>query len=121
MLKSLVTAVLLLMVGSPVSQQAGNDRLLRVPSMSPTVVREALMHHIDGSAAIAQQGLKVHISVDMEGIAGVVDSSHTSSAGRNYAAAREQMIAEANAAIGAAFDAGVRACSFDKHYRPIRA
>ena len=34
----------------------------------------------------------------MEGIAGVVDSSHTSPAGRNYAAAREQMIAETSAA-----------------------
>lgn len=54
----------------------------------------------------AQQGLKVHISVDLEGIAGVVDASHTSSSGRNYAAAREQMIAETNAAIAAAFDAG---------------
>lgn len=52
------------------------------------------------------QAVKVHISVDMEGVAGVVDSSHTSSAGRNYAAAREQMIAETNAAIGAALDAG---------------
>jgi D-amino peptidase len=54
----------------------------------------------------APQGFKVHISVDLEGIAGVVDATHTSSAGRNHAAAREQMIAETNAAIGAAFDAG---------------
>ncbi len=55
---------------------------------------------------LGPQGFKVHISVDMEGIAGVVDATQTSSSGRNYAAAREQMIAETNAAIAAAFDAG---------------
>ncbi|MGD8817974.1 MAG: M55 family metallopeptidase [Acidobacteriota bacterium] len=59
--------------------------------------------------APAQQGFKVHISVDMEGVAGVVSENQTSSSGRNYAAARTQMIAETNAAIAAAFDAGAAA------------
>jgi len=63
-------------------------------------------HDSPAAAVLPQQGFKVHISVDMEGIAGVVDSTHTSSGGRNYAAAREQMIGETNAAIAAAFNAG---------------
>ncbi len=71
------------------------------------VVFAALLVALLPAAALPQQGgFKVHISVDLEGIAGVVDSSHTSSGGRNYAAARDQMIAETNAAIAAAFDAG---------------
>jgi len=57
----------------------------------------------------AQQGFKVHISVDMEGVAGVVSENQTSASGRDYAAARTQMIAETNAAIAAAFDAGATA------------
>lgn len=52
------------------------------------------------------KGVKVFISADMEGIAGVVDSSQTSSANRDYGAARRLMLAEVNAAVAAAFDAG---------------
>ena len=86
MLKTLMLAVLFTVVGNPNADE---------------------MRNVIGNAASSpQQGFKVHISVDMEGLAGVVDSSHTSSAGRNYAAARDQMIAEANAAIAAAFEAG---------------
>ena len=86
MLKTLMLAVLFVAVGNPNADEMRNV--------------------IDKAAPSLQQGFKVHISVDMEGLAGVVDSSHTSSAGRNYAAARDQMIAEANAAIAAAFEAG---------------
>lgn len=54
-----------------------------------------------------QRGLKVYISSDMEGIAGVVDGAQqTSPAGRDYSWARKLMLAETNAAIVAAFDAG---------------
>ena len=66
MLKSIATAVLLVVLGGPASQEAPD-------------VTAGLAAVIDGSAAISQQGFKVHISVDVEGIAGVVDSSHTSS------------------------------------------
>jgi D-amino peptidase len=52
------------------------------------------------------QRLKVYISVDMEGIAGVVAGSQTGPGGHDYAWARRLMTAEANAAIAAAFDAG---------------
>lgn len=49
---------------------------------------------------------KVYISVDLEGIAGVVSSSQTSPAGQNYEWARRLMLAETNAAIEGAFQGG---------------
>ena len=54
----------------------------------------------------AQARLKVYISVDMEGIAGIVTNSQTGPGGHDYGWARRLMTAEANAAIAAAFDAG---------------
>ena len=59
--------------------------------------------------ATAQQparGLKVFISVDMEGLAGVVTSSNVSSNGPDYAHFRTIMAGEANAAIEGAIRAG---------------
>ncbi|MGH7711209.1 MAG: M55 family metallopeptidase, partial [Gemmatimonadaceae bacterium] len=50
--------------------------------------------------------LKVYISVDMEGIAGIVAASQTGPGGHDYGWGRRLMTAEANAAIAAAFDAG---------------
>ena len=52
----------------------------------------------------AQPKLKVYISVDMEGIAGVV--SNAQAGGSDYEWARPLMLAETNAAIAGAFDAG---------------
>lgn len=49
---------------------------------------------------------KVYISVDLEGIAGVVANTQTSPSGQNYEWARRQMIAETNAAIDGAFAGG---------------
>ena len=49
---------------------------------------------------------KVFISVDMEGISGVVDRDQTSATGRDYERFRKLMTAEANAAIDGARDAG---------------
>lgn len=61
-----------------------------------------------GAAVVSAQGrpMKIFISADMEGIAGVVDSSQTSSANRDYAVGRRLMLAEVNAAIQGAFEAG---------------
>ncbi len=56
--------------------------------------------------AQAPARLKVYISVDLEGIAGVVASTQTSPGGINYEWARRQMIAETNAAIEGAFAGG---------------
>lgn len=50
--------------------------------------------------------LKVFISVDMEGVSGVVDRDQTSAAGQDYERFRKLMTAEANAAIDGARDAG---------------
>jgi D-amino peptidase len=57
-------------------------------------------------AAQAQRPFKVYISVDMEGIAGVVTADQLSPAGFEYAKAREFMTGEALAAVSAAKEAG---------------
>ncbi len=50
--------------------------------------------------------MKVLISVDMEGVSGVVDRNHTSPEGNDYQRARQLMTGEANAAVEGAFAAG---------------
>ncbi|MCH7538610.1 MAG: M55 family metallopeptidase [Proteobacteria bacterium] len=52
------------------------------------------------------QDLKVYISADMEGIAGVVDQAQLGPSGFEYGQFRKFMTAEVNAAIEAARDAG---------------
>lgn len=56
--------------------------------------------------SFSQKKLKVFISVDMEGIAGVVHSDQTSSSGKDYNIARRWMTEEVNAAIRGALEAG---------------
>lgn len=56
--------------------------------------------------AQAPGGLKVFISVDMEGISGVVHWDETSEGGADYGYFRRLMSLEANAAVLGAFDAG---------------
>jgi D-amino peptidase len=58
------------------------------------------------STAASQRPLKVYISVDMEGIAGVVTADQLGPTGFEYARAREFMTGEALAAIAGARDAG---------------
>ena len=50
--------------------------------------------------------LNVFISVDMEGLAGVVTASDVNATGPDYAHFRDIMAGETNAAVAAAFDAG---------------
>lgn len=59
-----------------------------------------------GAVAQEKKGLKVYISVDMEGIGGVVTRDQTGPSGWEYRQARKWMTAEANAAIEGAFEAG---------------
>ncbi len=61
-----------------------------------------------GGSAVAQQsrGPKVFISVDMEGLAGVVAGAEVSASGADYAHFRAIMAGETNAAIEGAFRAG---------------
>jgi D-amino peptidase len=54
----------------------------------------------------AQEGLKVFISVDMEGISGVVNGGETGSSGADYQRARRLTTLEANAAVEGAIAAG---------------
>jgi len=60
------------------------------------------------SPSLAQEPLKVYISVDLEGIAGVVSGDQLGPAGFEYAKAREWMTGEALAAVQAAREAGAR-------------
>jgi D-amino peptidase len=53
--------------------------------------------------------MQVYISVDMEGIAGIVHVDQTRRSGHDYERARRWMTLEANAAVLGAFDAGARA------------
>jgi D-amino peptidase len=55
----------------------------------------------------AQEKLKLYLSADMEGVVGVVTSDQLGPDGFEYQRAREFMTAEVNAAIEAAFAAGV--------------
>ena len=57
-------------------------------------------------ASAQQRGLKVFISVDMEGLAGAVTSSDVSATGSDYAHFRKIMAEETNAAIEGAAAAG---------------
>lgn len=50
--------------------------------------------------------MKIYISADIEGIAGVVNNSHTMPTGHEYNRARQLMTGEVNAAIKGAKDAG---------------
>ena len=61
-----------------------------------------------GTAGLAgrQAPLKVFISVDMEGLAGVVSGSDVNPTGPDYEHFRAIMAAETNAAVGGAFRAG---------------
>lgn len=58
------------------------------------------------SLLAAQARSKVYISVDMEGIAGVVSDAQTSSTGSEYGWARKLMLEGANAAIRGAIAGG---------------
>lgn len=61
---------------------------------------------VPATPAMAQRSLKVYISVDMEGIAGVVTGDQLGPSGFEYGRAREFMTGEALAAIAAAREAG---------------
>lgn len=66
----------------------------------------ALLAWSPNAAAQQARGLKVFISVDMEGLAGVVTASDVNSTGPDYPHFRAIMAAETNAAIEGAFRAG---------------
>ncbi|HYO57158.1 MAG TPA: M55 family metallopeptidase [Archangium sp.] len=64
--------------------------------------------------------MQVYISVDMEGVAGVVHVDQTRRTGHDYAQARKWMTAEANAAIAGAFEAGATAVPVNDSHGDMR-
>jgi D-amino peptidase len=76
----------------------------RRSACAATVIASALI--ATSRDAMAQRPLKVYISVDMEGIAGVVTGDQLGPTGFEYGRAREFMTQEALAAIAAAREAG---------------
>ena len=70
------------------------------------LVASAMVIAAAAQPAASQRPLKVYISVDMEGIGGVVTSDQLGPAGFEYARARQWMTDEALAAIQGARDAG---------------
>ena len=71
--------------------------------MSILIVALSLAGHVE---AQSRDGLKVFISVDMEGITGVVNVDDASRGGKDYDYFRQTMTREANAAIEGALAAG---------------
>ena len=70
-----------------------------LPSRATTVVQRRW------SGTVA--GMRIYVSSDIEGVAGVVSAEHQSpTSGREYERARSWMTSEVNAAIDAAFDVG---------------
>jgi D-amino peptidase len=64
--------------------------------------------------------MRVYLSVDMEGVAGVVHVDQTRRTGHDYERARKWMTAEANAAILGAFDGGASAVVVNDSHGDMR-
>jgi D-amino peptidase len=64
--------------------------------------------------------MKVYVSVDMEGVAGVVHVDQARRTGHDYERARRWMTAEASAAVAGAFDAGAEAVLVNDSHGDMR-
>src|SRR5215475_7370121 len=64
--------------------------------------------------------MKVYISVDMEGVAGIVDWAQCIADGEDYGLGRELLIGEVNAAIEGATDAGATAIRVNDAHSVMR-
>jgi D-amino peptidase len=83
--------------------------MIMKPFITTSFAAAAIAFAAAASAQQPQRELKVFISVDMEGLAGVVTSSDVSATGADYGHFRAIMAAETNAAIEGAFRAGATA------------
>lgn len=63
--------------------------------------------------------MRVYISSDIEGVAGVVDRGHSSPTGADYGRARRLMTGEVNAAAAAAFKAGAASVLVNDSHGPM--
>lgn len=64
--------------------------------------------------------MHVYLSVDVEGVAGVVHVDQTRRGGGDYELARRWMTEEANAAVAGAFDAGASAVLVNDSHGDMR-
>ena len=64
--------------------------------------------------------MKVYLSVDMEGITGLVDAEDVQPPGRDYERGRVMMTEDANAAVRGAYDAGATAVLVNDAHGPMR-
>ncbi len=71
-----------------------------------TIPVSVLVVLLVSTVASAQQGRKVYISVDLEGISGINGDDQTSAGAAEYGRARKLMAEDANAAIRGAFEGG---------------
>jgi D-amino peptidase len=78
----------------------------RVSIAALVLLTVALTVALSAGGTAQQRALKVFISVDMEGLAGVVTGNEVSTTGPDYAHFRAIMAGETNAAIDGAFRAG---------------
>ncbi len=74
--------------------------------MRHAVAAAAVAVMIAGAASTQTKGLKVYVSVDMEGISGVVASEQTNPESREYLAGRKWMAEDVNAVIAGLVAAG---------------
>lgn len=78
----------------------------RKPSMKRILLTAAALSLVFSTAASAQDGLKVYISADLEGVVGVVTGDQLGPGGFEYGRFRQFMTHEVNAAIAAAREMG---------------
>ncbi|WP_433166218.1 M55 family metallopeptidase [Kribbella sp. CA-247076] len=64
--------------------------------------------------------MKVYLSVDMEGVTGLVDAEDVQPRGRDYERGRVLMTEDANAAVRGAYDAGATAVLVNDAHGPMR-
>src|SRR3972149_6245623 len=78
------------------------------PTMKRVLALMVVLPLLSVIAGAEAKGLKVYVSVDMEGISGVVSSEQTNSESREYPAARKWMAEDVNAVIAGLLAAGAR-------------
>jgi D-amino peptidase len=74
--------------------------------MKKAITLTAALVVLAGIGSAQTKGLKVYVSVDMEGISGVVSSEQTNPESREYAAARKWMAEDVNAVVAGLLAAG---------------
>jgi D-amino peptidase len=74
--------------------------------MKRILVAVGIIFLLSAAQAAEKTGLRVYISVDMEGIWGIVNGNQTSSDSPEYGPARKWMAEDVNAVVAGLFDAG---------------